>query len=70
MNTGNRLPADQAERLPPPATYVADVIEQLLLPFGPKMFGRVHDADCILVVGDHKFFVHGWMLAVTSCFML
>ncbi|KAI1311873.1 hypothetical protein EDD11_003311 [Mortierella claussenii] len=64
--------ADQAsptrERSPgsPPAIYVADAIARSLLPIGPELFNRKTDANCILLTGTMRFYVHVQMLASRS----
>lgn len=52
----------------PPDTYYAHAVAKYLLPDGPSMFGRRSDANCILCVGDVKYYVHVPMLAVSVLF--
>jgi hypothetical protein len=48
-----------------PAAYIAHYFAKDLLPEGHKMFQRESDADCILCVGQERYFVHVSMLAVS-----
>ncbi|CAO3573529.1 unnamed protein product [Mortierella alpina] len=50
----------------PPVTYMANVIANQLLERGRVMFGRRSDANCILKVGEKKYYVHVQMLAARS----
>ncbi|KAG0281878.1 hypothetical protein BGZ95_007936 [Linnemannia exigua] len=50
----------------PPVTYMASLIAQQLLRVGESMFNRRADANCILKVGDDRYFVHVQMLASRS----
>ncbi|KAF9962803.1 hypothetical protein BGZ70_007879 [Mortierella alpina] len=50
----------------PPVTYMANVIASQLLERGRVMFGRRSDANCILKVGERKYYVHVQMLAARS----
>ncbi|KAF9967072.1 hypothetical protein BGZ70_000239 [Mortierella alpina] len=50
----------------PPVHYMAYVIASRLLPMGAAMFNRRSDANCVLCVGDKRFYVHVQMLASRS----
>ncbi|KAG0326883.1 hypothetical protein BG000_001209, partial [Podila horticola] len=49
----------------PPATYLANKIASQLLQSGEgsQMFDRRSDADCVLNVGQRRYYVHVQMLA-------
>ncbi|KAF9428428.1 hypothetical protein BGZ94_002411, partial [Podila epigama] len=49
----------------PPVTYLANKIASQLLQSGrgARMFNRKIDADCILNVGQRRYYVHVQMLA-------
>lgn len=49
-----------------PITYITHYIASKLLPEGPTMFQRESDTDCILCVGQQRYYVHMPMLAVRS----
>lgn len=51
----------------PPVTYMASLIANQLLQVGASMFGRQTDANCVLKVGNDRYFVHVQMLAVSTC---
>ncbi|KAK3838642.1 MAG: hypothetical protein JOS17DRAFT_300901 [Linnemannia elongata] len=50
----------------PPVTYMASLIAHQLLQVGASMFGRQADANCVLKVGNDRYFVHVQMLAVSA----
>ncbi|KAF8947631.1 hypothetical protein BGZ47_008398 [Haplosporangium gracile] len=50
----------------PPVTYMANLIAQQLLQVGASMFNRRADANCVLKVGNERYFVHVQMLASRS----
>ncbi|KAK3843545.1 MAG: hypothetical protein J3R72DRAFT_104827 [Linnemannia gamsii] len=50
----------------PPVTYMASLIAQQLLRVGESMFNRRADANCVLKVGNDRYFVHVQMLAVSA----
>ncbi|KAG0376069.1 hypothetical protein BGX24_008333 [Mortierella sp. AD032] len=50
----------------PPVTYMASLIAQQLLRVGESMFNRRADANCVLKVGNDRYFVHVQMLASRS----
>ncbi|KAG0042550.1 hypothetical protein BGZ83_000335 [Gryganskiella cystojenkinii] len=50
----------------PPASYVVSCIADILICEGELMFGRKHDADCLLIVGRHHYYVHMYLLACRS----
>ncbi|KAK3815649.1 MAG: hypothetical protein J3R72DRAFT_461485 [Linnemannia gamsii] len=50
----------------PPDNYIAKMIFEKLLPEGPMMYGRRSDANCILLVGRRRYFVHVQMLCSRS----
>ncbi|ORZ19084.1 hypothetical protein BCR41DRAFT_351509 [Lobosporangium transversale] len=47
----------------PPTIYVADAIARSLIPLGPTLFNRKSDANCILVAGSLRFYVHVQLLS-------
>lgn len=53
-----------------PITYITHYIASILLPEGPEMFQRESDADCILCVGQQRYYVHVPMLAVSVALAL
>lgn len=48
-----------------PITYVAHCVARMLPPEGHKMFQLESDPDCILCVGQQRYYVHMTMLAVS-----
>lgn len=52
----------------PPVTYLANKIASQLLQSGEGayMFDRRCDADCVLNVGQRRYYVHVQMLAVST----
>lgn len=50
----------------PPVSYMAYIIASRLLPMGAAMFNRRSDANCVLCVGEKRFYVHVQMLAVST----
>ncbi|KAF9575870.1 hypothetical protein EC968_001253 [Mortierella alpina] len=62
----NHLQPCYAASSDPPVNYMAYVIASRLLPMGAAMFNRRSDANCVLCVGEKRFYVHVQMLASRS----
>lgn len=48
----------------PPATYIAQKWAEILVPQGEALFGRQDIANCVLIVGQSRYFVHWQVLWV------
>ncbi|KAF9277832.1 hypothetical protein BGZ68_008973 [Mortierella alpina] len=62
----NYLQPCHAGNSDPPVSYMAYIIASRLLPMGAAMFNRRSDANCVLCVGEKRFYVHVQMLASRS----